>query len=72
MFMHGTDYALAAKLGALEDALIQPLARSEKQQVYRAKIQETLHRAYEKAERTYNLKTRSIKYLSGQEVYKRL
>ncbi|KAL7724950.1 hypothetical protein ACLKA6_002314 [Drosophila palustris] len=71
MFTHGTDYALARKLGALEDALIAPLARSEKQQIYRARIQETLHRAYERAERTYNLKTRSIKYLPGQEVYKR-
>ncbi|KAL7731407.1 hypothetical protein ACLKA6_001429 [Drosophila palustris] len=71
MFMHGTDYALARKLGALEDALIAPLARSEKQQIYRARIQETLHKAYEKAERSYNLKARSIKYLPGQEVYKR-
>ncbi|KAM8701682.1 hypothetical protein ACLKA7_000915 [Drosophila subpalustris] len=71
MFTHGTDYAVARKLGALEDALIAPLARSEKQQIYRARIQETLHRAYERAERTYNLKTRSIKYLPGQEVYKR-
>ncbi|KAL7726526.1 hypothetical protein ACLKA6_001148 [Drosophila palustris] len=48
-----------------------PLARSEKQQIYRARIQETLHRAYEKAERSYNLKARNIKYLPGQEVYKR-
>ncbi|KAL7726635.1 hypothetical protein ACLKA6_010500 [Drosophila palustris] len=71
MFLHGSDYAVARKLGALEDAEIAPLARSEKQQIYRARIQETLHKAYETAERRYNLKTRCVQYSPGQELYKR-
>ncbi|KAL7725211.1 hypothetical protein ACLKA6_018700 [Drosophila palustris] len=39
MFLHGNDYAVARRLGALEDAAIAPLARSEK------------HKSYETAEK---------------------
>ncbi|KAH8272047.1 hypothetical protein KR026_002771 [Drosophila bipectinata] len=71
MFSNGGDYQLARKLKALNESEIQQLRRSEKQQVQRSGIKERIHKAYEEAARRYNLKTKEVKYLPGQEVFKR-
>ncbi|XP_070133571.1 uncharacterized protein [Drosophila bipectinata] len=71
MFSNGGDYQLARKLKALNESEIQQLRRSEKQQVQRSGIKERIHQAYEDAARRYNLKTKEVKYLPGQEVFKR-
>jgi len=62
MFTNGKDYSLARKLNALNDTEIAQLLRSERQQLYRAKIKERIHQAYEKASKHYNLKAREIRY----------
>ncbi|KAH8287785.1 hypothetical protein KR054_004735 [Drosophila jambulina] len=71
MFTHGKDYLLARKLKALNKAEIAQLPRLERQQLYREKIKERIHQAYEKATKSYNLKAREIRCLPGQEIYKR-
>ncbi|KAH8329809.1 hypothetical protein KR074_010663 [Drosophila pseudoananassae] len=65
------DYQLARKLKALNESEIQQLRRSEKQQVQCSGIKERIHQAYEEAAQRYNLKTKKVKYLPGQEVFKR-
>ncbi|XP_070068107.1 uncharacterized protein [Drosophila takahashii] len=62
MFTNGKDYSLARKLNALNEAEIAQLPRSERQQLYREKIKERIHQAYEKAAKNYNLKAREIRY----------
>lgn len=71
MLSNGCEYRLARKLGDVDGAWINPVERSVKQGIYRAQVQETLHRAYEKSAKQYNLKARDVQFAAGQEVFKR-
>jgi len=65
MFTNGVDYSLACKWNALNEAEIAQLPRSFLQQLYREKIKERIHQAYEKAAKRYNLKAREVRYSPG-------
>ncbi|XP_064554635.1 uncharacterized protein LOC135439771 [Drosophila montana] len=71
MFTNGAENKLARRLKAVSDTGVQNLARVDKHQIYRARMHDTMHAVYEKATRSYNLKSREITYAPGQEIYKR-
>ncbi|XP_033252625.1 uncharacterized protein LOC117192012 [Drosophila miranda] len=71
MFTSGRDYKLARRLGALNDAQMSPLARSDKMEIVRDEVRGNSHEAYNRAKNRYNRKAREIRYSPGQEVYKR-
>ena len=45
--------------------------KSAKMELIREKIRANLHRAYEQNARKYNLRTKEVRYVPGQEVFRR-
>lgn len=71
MFSNGCDYKLARKLKSLSDHEINSLKNNEKLELIREKIKENMHKAYEKSAERYNKRARQVKFIPGQEVYRR-
>lgn len=71
MVNHGSVYRLARKLKTLGDPENNIIPRSIKLDLVRDKIRENIHKAYQKNERTYNTRCRKVKFVPGQEVFRR-
>ncbi|XP_037825604.1 uncharacterized protein LOC119613645 [Lucilia sericata] len=71
MISHGSVYKLAKKLQCLHDPEIDIVPKPVKMDLVRHKIRESLHKAYLKNEKTYNTRCRQVKFVPGQEVYRR-
>ena len=71
MFTHGSDYKLARKLSMLSDPDVHILQKTERMQLLRDKLKENMHNTFEKRAKTYNVRARLVKFVPGQEVYKR-
>ncbi|XP_065354921.1 uncharacterized protein LOC135958503 [Calliphora vicina] len=71
MVSHGSIYKLAKKLQSLSDPEFNIIPKSVKMDLIRQKIRENLHRAYLRNEKTYNTRCRQVKFVPGQEVYRR-
>ena len=71
MIMHGSTYKLAKQLQALSDSEIQMLPKHLKLELLRCKMKENLHEAYERGTKVYNTRTKEIRFLPGQEVYRK-
>lgn len=71
MFTCGRDYKLARKLKSLSDGELYMLERKDRINLLRDRMKENLHHAYEKSAVRYNRKARVVRFLPGQEVYKR-
>lgn len=71
MYLHGTDYKLAKQLKSLDDHEIYTLNHKDRLELIRSKIKENLAVAYDKGARTYNKRSREVRFLPGQEVFKR-
>lgn len=71
MFSSGADYKLARRLSSLTDHEIKNLNRNKKLELIREKIKQNIHNAYVKSAQGYNKRARVIKFLPGQEVYRR-
>lgn len=71
MFTSGTDYKLAKKLQSLTDHQIDQINRSDKLELMRERIKENTHQAYISSAKRYNQRARIVKFLPGQEVYRR-
>ena len=71
MYLCGTDYKVARKLQSLNEDLLINLSQPDKLQLIRTQIKENLQKAYEKGSKSYNKRSRSIKFIPGQEVFKR-
>lgn len=71
MVGHGSVYKLARKLNLLEDSENTILLKNLKAEVMRKQIRERLHEAYLKNEQTYNTRCRKVKFIPGQEVFRR-
>ena len=71
MIVHGSMYKLARQLNALNDSEIQLLPKNLRLELLRTKMKENLHNAYEKGCKVYNTRTREIRYLPGQEIFRR-
>ncbi|KAI8119245.1 Transposon Tf2-6 polyprotein [Lucilia cuprina] len=71
MFSSGADYKLARKLSSLSDHEILNFDRKEKLEIIRENIKKNMHDAYEKSAKRYNQSARIVKFIPGQEVYRR-
>lgn len=71
MMTHGRNYDLVRRLNAVEDGEILLLPRQKRLQCIREKIRLNLAKANEKGAKTYNIRTRDIRFVPGQEVYRR-
>ena len=71
MFLHGTDYKIARKLNTLNDENVISLQHPDKLEHIRNQIKENLNKAYQKSANYYNKRSRLIRFLPGQEIYKR-
>lgn len=65
MIAHDTVYRLARKLKLLNESESNLLPKGVKSELLHN------HQAYLKNEKTYNTRCRAVKYLPGQEVYRR-
>lgn len=71
MFTSGTDYKLARKLKALDDSEISILDNADRNRLIRENMKERMHKAYERSALRYNKGARIIRFVPGQEVFKR-
>lgn len=71
MISHGSVYKLAKKLQSLDDPELNVTPQSIKIDLIRKQIRENLHKAYLRNEKSYNMRCRQVKYIPGQEVYRR-
>ena len=71
MFLNGSDYRIARKLRSLNDEKFEDIGRSDKLSIIRSEIKENLMKSYEKSSRYYNKRARTLRFLPGQEVFKR-
>lgn len=71
MFSSGNDYKLARKLSSLCDHEVKKCERADKLEIIRENIKKNMHEAYERSARRYNKRARNVKFVPGQEVYRR-
>lgn len=71
MYTSGSDYKLARKLQSLCDHQINELGRKERLEIIRDKIEKNLHEAYERSAKRYNQRARIVKFIPGQEAYRK-
>lgn len=71
MVNHGSIYELARKLHLLNDPECHVVPKPTKMELMRDKIRENLHQAYLKNEKKYNMRSRKVKFIPGQEIYRR-
>lgn len=71
MVGHGSFYRIAQGLKALGDPETDVIPNSAKMEIIRRKIRENLHKAYERNQKTYNMRCREVKFVPGQEVFRR-
>lgn len=71
MITHAQAYEILRKLGTIDDGEILVLPKSAQMQLIHKKLKEKLHSAYEKNERSYNLRSRIVTFKPGQEVFRK-
>lgn len=71
MINHASVYKIARKLRILADSEAEVIPHAVKMELVREKIRDSLHQAYQKQEKYYNLRCRKVKFIPGQEVYRR-
>lgn len=71
MYTSGTDYKLARKLRSLTDHEILQLQKGDKLALMRENIERNMHSAYEASAKRYNERARRVKFVPGQEVFRR-
>lgn len=71
MINHASVYQIARKLKILADSESEVLPHNLKMELVGGKIRESLHRAHQKHEKSYNLRCRKVKFVPGQEVFRR-
>lgn len=69
MILNGSSYTILDRLNMLRDDT--PIERNDKLQLIRDRINKNLDKAHEKACRTYNLRTKPINFIVGQEVFRK-
>ena len=71
MIIHGSTYKLARQLQTLSDSEVQLLPKNLRLELLRSKIKENLHAAYEKGAKVYNTRTKEVRFIPGQEVFRK-
>lgn len=71
MFTHGSVYKLARNLDLLGDPENKIIPKEVKMDIVRQRMKHNLHKAYLRNDKTYNIRSRAIKFIPGQEVFRR-
>lgn len=71
MFSCGSDYKLSRRLMSMSDHQIKDLERPDKFELIREKVKSKMHEVYEKSSARYNKRAQIVKFVPGQEVYRR-
>jgi len=71
MMQHGSTYEISRKLDVLGCQDIKIENRADKQQAIREWVKRELTKAHEKATKTYNTRSREVKFKEGQLVYRK-
>lgn len=72
MIQHGSQYELLRKLNSLPDGqVILPEHISDRIKVFHATLKQNLENAHKEYERVYNLRSRPVQFVQGQNVFKR-
>lgn len=71
MYTKGADYKLARKLQSLTEHEISNLDKRDRLELIRQKIKQNMHQAYEASAKIYNRKARVVRFVPGQEVFRR-
>ncbi|XP_036345664.1 uncharacterized protein LOC118754899 [Rhagoletis pomonella] len=71
MIQHAASYELYRRLGAVRDADCEVEMVADKTQLIRNKIMKELKLAHERSKKTYNTRSREVKFQIGQVVYRR-
>ncbi|KAH8367494.1 hypothetical protein KR084_005749 [Drosophila pseudotakahashii] len=70
MVTHASAYAIMRQLGGVS-ATDQVVCLADKMELTRDRVNKGLARAHEKAERTYNTRSREVEFAVGQVVYRK-
>lgn len=71
MITHASTYSLSQKLENVEVGDIDIIPKNNLLQMVRHTIRENMHHAYEKNATRYNLRSREVRFLAGQEILRR-
>lgn len=71
MYTSRADYKLGRKLKSLTDHEVVELGRNDKLELMREQIKQNLKVAYDKSAERYNRGARLVRFIPGQEVYRR-
>lgn len=71
MVTHGSVYRLAKQLECMSDPDFSALPKSSKLELVRNEVKKNLQKSYLDRSRKYNIRTRKVRFLPGQEVYHR-
>lgn len=71
MYSSGSDYNLARRLGSLTEHELVHMDKADRMALIRGKIKDNMHRAFEASSRRYNRRARTVKFVPGQEIYRR-
>ena len=69
MILHGDNYEILKNLQELEEG--ESILRSDKLQLIRTEVRNSLRQAYDNNRKRYNLRSRSVKFIPGQTVFRR-
>ena len=71
MFTFGYNYKLARQLKSLDDSELILLEDRDKLRLIRETMKENMHKQYERSAINYNKRARMVRFVPGQEVFKR-
>ncbi|XP_059223269.1 uncharacterized protein LOC131997034 [Stomoxys calcitrans] len=71
MYSSGVSYKLARKLRSLTEHEILQMGKTDRMTLIRERIKENKHKAFETSSRRYNQRARVVKFIPGQEIYRR-
>lgn len=71
MVQHGSEYKLLRKLNALNHSDLHIIHKSDKLQILHDIIRQNISQAHDCSAQKYNLRTRNVRFVVGQEVFYR-
>lgn len=71
MILSGGEYPILKKLKALADPEIKTIPSADRMHLIRTQVKENLNKAHMRAERIYNRRATNVRFVEGQEVFRR-
>lgn len=71
MIIHAIVYKIARKLKILAHSEAEVIPHAARMELIRENIRKSLRKPHQRHEKSYNLRCRNVKFIPGQEVYRR-